>query len=218
MKLQLVVFEELLQSSDELAAEDSAQCVNREEEAVRGIDPSGAIESQAASGNDVMHMGMMLEVLSPGVEHAEKSDVGSQVLRIASKSEHRRSTGAIEQIVEQPLVLQYQSRQRMRQRENHVEVRHGQQFGRARREPFCARVSLALRAVPIAARVERDGLMATADALVAMTTQCRGAAADDGIEHLAMRPCKMRLLLFPETVARCADDVGHLEGGPAHRF
>ena len=60
--------------------------------------------------------------------------------------------------------------------------------------------------------------MAAADALITMTAQCRSAAADDGIEHLAMRPCKVRLLLFPETVARCADDVGHLEGGPAHRF
>jgi hypothetical protein len=60
--------------------------------------------------------------------------------------------------------------------------------------------------------------MTAADALIAMTAQCRGAAADDGLEHLAMRPCQMRLLLFPESVARCADDVGHLEGGPAHRL
>ena len=60
--------------------------------------------------------------------------------------------------------------------------------------------------------------MATADALIAMTAQYRGAAPDDGIEYLAMRPCKVRLVPFPESVARCADDVGHLEGGPAHRF
>jgi hypothetical protein len=59
--------------------------------------------------------------------------------------------------------------------------------------------------------------MAAADALIAMTAQCRGAASDDGIEHLAMRPCKMRLLLLPESVARAMDDVGHLEGGSAHR-
>jgi len=44
--------------------------------------------------------------------------------------------------------------------------------------------------------------MTAADALIEMTTQCRSAATDDGIEHLAMRPCKMRLLPFPETVAR----------------
>src|SRR5258707_11042590 len=60
--------------------------------------------------------------------------------------------------------------------------------------------------------------MAAADALIAMTAQCRAAAADDGIEHLAMRPCKMRLLLFPESVARSTDDLGHLEGGSAHRL
>ena len=56
--------------------------------------------------------------------------------------------------------------------------------------------------------------MATADALIEMPSQCRRAATDDGIEHLAMRPCKMRLLPFPESVARSTDDVGHLEGGP----
>ena len=60
--------------------------------------------------------------------------------------------------------------------------------------------------------------MAAADALIKMTAQCRGAAPDNGIEHLAMHPCKVSLVLFPESVARCADDVGHLEGGPAHRF
>ena len=58
--------------------------------------------------------------------------------------------------------------------------------------------------------------MTAADALIAMAAQCRGAATDDGIEHLAMRPCKMRLLLFPELVARSTDDVGHLQGGSAH--
>ena len=90
----------------ELAAEDSAQCVNRQEEAARGIDPSGTVESQSAGGNDVVDMGMMLKVLSPGMQYAEESDVGSEVLGIASQFEHRRGAGAIEQIVEQPLVLQ----------------------------------------------------------------------------------------------------------------
>jgi hypothetical protein len=60
--------------------------------------------------------------------------------------------------------------------------------------------------------------MATADALIEMTAQCRRSATDDGIEHLAMRPCKARSVLLPKAVARCADDVGHLEGGPIHLF
>jgi hypothetical protein len=48
-------------------------------------------------------MGMMLKVLSPCMEHAEKSDIRSQVLRIASQFEHRCGAGAVEQIVDQPL-------------------------------------------------------------------------------------------------------------------
>jgi hypothetical protein len=39
----------------------------------------------------------------------------------------------------------------MRQSEDNVEIRYGQQFSRARSQPFCARVPLALGAVPIAA-------------------------------------------------------------------
>jgi hypothetical protein len=40
----------------------------------------------------------------------------------------------------------------VRQGEDHVKVWNGQQFGRSRRQPLGARVPLALRAVPIAAR------------------------------------------------------------------
>ena len=60
--------------------------------------------------------------------------------------------------------------------------------------------------------------MAAASALIEMPAQCRSAAANDGVKYLAMHPCKVRLVLVPKAVACCADDVGHLEGGPAHRF
>src|SRR5215469_11445965 len=93
-----------------------------------------------------------------------------------------------------------------------------QQLIRTRGQPLGARVPLALGTVPIAARVEGDGLMAAASAFIEMTAQCRGAATNDGIEHLVMHPCKVRLVLVTEAAACCADDVGHLEGGPAHRF
>ena len=83
MKLKFFLLVELLQASDELAAQDAAQCVDRQEESARRVNPSGTVESQAAGGNDVVDMGMMLKVLSPGMEHAEESDVGSQVLGVA---------------------------------------------------------------------------------------------------------------------------------------
>src|ERR1039457_596630 len=164
MELQLAL-------CDELAAEDSTECLDGQEESTRRIDPSATIEGQAAGGNDVVDMGMMLEVLTPGMEHAEESDVGTEVLGIASQFEHRCGAGAVKQIVEQPLVLEDKGGQFVRQSEDDVEVRHGQQFSRASSQPLGARVRLALGTVPVAAGVERDGLMAAVDALIAMTAQ-----------------------------------------------
>src|ERR1019366_10196668 len=117
-------------------------------EARRGIDPSGAVESEAASGNDVVYV---FEVLSPGMEHAEESDVSSQVLGIACEFEQRSGAGTEEQIVEQSLVLEDQSGERVWQSEDDVEVWNGQQLGRTCGQPFCAHVALTLGAVPIAA-------------------------------------------------------------------
>ena len=151
MELEPVLLEEFTKPHPEPAAEAAAECLDGQEEASRGIDPSGAIGSEAACRNDVVDMGMMLEVLSPGMEHAEESDVGSQVPGITSQFEHRRGTGAVEQVVEQPLVLQYKSGEFMGQREHDVEVGHGQQFSRTRGQPLGTRVPLALRTVPVAA-------------------------------------------------------------------
>ena len=49
---------------------------------------------------------MMVQVLSPSVQHTEQSDVGAQVLRVASNFEQRCGTGAEKQVVQQPFVLQ----------------------------------------------------------------------------------------------------------------
>ena len=85
------------------------------------------------------------------MEHAEESDVGSQVLRIATQFEHRRGTGAVEQIVKQPLVLEDKSGERVRQSEDDVEVWHGQQFSGTRGQPLGACVALTLGTVPVTA-------------------------------------------------------------------
>jgi len=109
MELEPVLLEEFTKPGAELTAEAPAKRLNGQEEAWRGIDPSGTVKGQTAGGNDVVNMGMMLEVLSPGMEHAEKTDVRSQVLGVTSQFEHRRGASAVEQVVQQPLVLQCES-------------------------------------------------------------------------------------------------------------
>jgi len=218
MELESVLPEELSKSSGELAAEDAAQYADGQKETVRRSDPLGAIGGKAAGRNDVMDVGMMLKVLAPGMEHAKKPDLCSQMLRVAGEFEQRRCAASEEQIVKQPLVLQDKSREFMRQGEYDVEVRNWQQFSRSLSHPSGACVPLAPWTVPVPARVVRDGLMAAARALITMAAQGRSAASDEGIEHLAMLPCKVWSVVLPESVACCADDVGHLKGRPAHRF
>jgi hypothetical protein len=106
VEVQLVLLEELLKSGCELAAEDAAECTDGQEESIGRSDPSGAIGSKAASGNDVMYVRMMVKVLSPSVEHAKKPDVRTQMIRVAGEFEQRRCTSSEQQIVKQSLVLQ----------------------------------------------------------------------------------------------------------------
>jgi hypothetical protein len=60
--------------------------------------------------------------------------------------------------------------------------------------------------------------MSAAGASIAMTAERCRAATDDSVHHLAVLRGKMRSMPLDESVARDAEDVGHLKGGPAHRF
>ena len=87
------------------------------------------------------------------MEHAEEPCLRAEVLAIAGSFEQRRGTGAEEQIVKQPLVLEDERGELVGQGEDDVEVRHGQQLSRTRGQPLGARVALALWAVAITAGV-----------------------------------------------------------------
>src|SRR5262249_61777467 len=94
-----------------------------------------------------MHMGMVLEVLAPSVQHSGDADVGDKVLGIAGNGGERLGCGREQQSVELGLVLVGDRSERGWQREHHMEVRHWQEFSLARRHPFPSGRPLALRAV-----------------------------------------------------------------------
>src|SRR5277367_7173245 len=93
-----------------------------------------------------------------------------------------------------------------------------QQFLLPLLKPLVARSGLTLRAVPVAAGVIRDSLVPAAYAGVAMAAEGSGAAARDSIEHLALRPGQGCAVPLAKAVACNSNDIGHLEGRPAHRF
>ena len=60
--------------------------------------------------------------------------------------------------------------------------------------------------------------MSAAGASIAMAAERRCAATDDGVHHLAVLPAEMRSMPLEEAAAGSTQNVGHLKGGPAHRF
>jgi len=82
-QVQLTVLEGKLQAGDKLAAKHAPQYSDGKEEAWVGSNPSGVIAGKSARGNDTVDMGMQLEFLVPGVEHAEEADLRSEMGRVA---------------------------------------------------------------------------------------------------------------------------------------
>ena len=105
VKLKRASMEGIAKSGDELAAEDTAEHADGQEEGRPGGDPSGVIRCEAAGGKDTVDMGMKLQSLIPGVEHAEETDLGAKMSRVASNLTQRLGTGVKEQVIDEPLVL-----------------------------------------------------------------------------------------------------------------
>src|ERR1700680_304919 len=97
-----------------------------------------------------------------------------------------------------------------------MKVRNGEQVFSTFRKPLLAGIGLTLGAVPISARVIRDGLMAASRTSVQMAGESCPAAVPDGAQYLQLRPGQMSSVSLDEAVARDTNDVGHLEGGPFH--
>jgi hypothetical protein len=163
-----------------------------------------------------MHMRVKLEFLIPGVQHAEETDLRSEMFGIASDFEKSFRTGSEQEIVDDFLILQSQRGQLTRQREDYMHVRRRKKFPVTLFQPTIARSRLTLWAVPVSARVVRDGAIPAARALIEMTTQNGGTTPRNGQQHFDMLPGDPLVTSFDEGISRGADQIGHLERWPVH--
>src|ERR1700733_12101521 len=147
-KEQFPVLEGMLETVDELAAKYAAQHFYRQEEGIARMHPALVIGRETAGGDHAMDMRVMLEGLSPGVEHTQETDLGAEMLGIGGNLHQGRVAGAKQEIVDDLLVLQSHPRQLVGNREDDMDVVHRQQLPAASGEPLVASVGLALWAVP----------------------------------------------------------------------
>ena len=103
----------------------------------------------------------------------------------------------------------------MRQREDDMYIRDVEQLALAGCEPALPRLRLALRAVPIAARVIGDGLVSAGVTPIEVAPEGGRATARDRAEDRSLLRAQPRMLL-DKGVALRVEDIGHLHGRPAH--
>ena len=143
----------LLQSFEKLAAKHFTENSFGEKEArAPGMHPVRVIPSEAAGGYDAVNVGVMLQLLVPGVEDAEEADLGTEMPGICGDLEQRLGAGAEQQPIDQFFVLQGERPQLMGKREDDMSVGRCEQFGASRGQPAVARLALTLRAMPVTAR------------------------------------------------------------------
>jgi hypothetical protein len=143
-----------------------------EEEGIAGMNPMGTVGGEAAGRDDTVEMRMSEQILTPGMQHGEESDLCSQVFGIGGHLEQGLGTGAEQEVIEDLLVLQRQRRELVRQSKDNMDIGHRQKFTLPSHDPFVASAALTLGAMAIATAVVGDGVIATARALVAMPAEC----------------------------------------------
>ena len=176
-KPRIAGFEGSPQLVEEQPAEEPREHADRQEEAGPAGDPSRAIERQSAARHDAMDVRMMVQVLAPGVEHGEEADLGAEMLGIGGDGAQRLGCRPEQDGVDRLLVLEGDLGDRGRQREHDVEVRHRQQLGLPRRQPVGAGQALALRAMPVAARVVGERIEPAVGAALDMAAERRRPAS-----------------------------------------
>ena len=135
------------------------------------MDPLGALRRETSSRDQAVNVGMMEQVLTPGMQDRKESNLGAEVVWIASYLLQGLRTGAEQEVIEDLLVLQRQRGELVRQSKDNVDIGDGQKFSLPSHNPLVASAALTLGAMAVTAAVIGDGAIATTRALVAMPAE-----------------------------------------------
>ena len=205
------------QSGEEQATKQLAEDAHRQEERRSRGDPALAIECDAAARHNHVHMRVVRQCRSPGVEHGGDADPCAQMAGIGGDRQHRLGRCLEQQVIDRGLVVERDVGDLGRQCEDDVEVSDRQQVGLALGQPGARGGALALGAVPVAAAVIGDPLVAAVLAGLDMTAQGGGAAMLDRRHDLELLQAQVPGMGGPVSGAGSTEDIGDLERG-AHRL
>jgi hypothetical protein len=142
--------------------------------------PPRATSRDPPGGQDTMEMGVMVELLAPGVEHGEAADLRPERLRVPGDVLEGLGDGAKEQTIEGTGVLQRQGPQGVRQGKDPMDVGRLEHLLLPGSQPRSLRGTMACGAAAVPAGILRLACMPTMVALGDMAAQGGGATERDG--------------------------------------
>jgi hypothetical protein len=164
-----------------------------------------------------MQMRMMLQILTPGVEDGDEADLRAQVLGSRCDRAQGLGGGVKQDVVDYGLILIRNRGDGLGQRKDHVEVLNGKEVGLAIFQPLRTDQRLAFRAVPIAATVVGNALMAAVVALLNMAAESGGTATLDRAHDAALSTAEGLSVLLAVGRTGLAKDIRHLKSGGMHQ-
>src|SRR5947207_10437888 len=96
------------QARDKLPAKDAAEHLDGQEERIARGHPPRTVGREPADRDHAVYMRVVQQILTPGVEHAQKADRGAEMLGVSGNLEECGGTRAEQQIVDDLLVLEGQ--------------------------------------------------------------------------------------------------------------
>src|SRR5258706_9608011 len=160
-----------------------------------------------------MDMGMKPELLVPGVQHTEETNLCTEVSGVASDFEKSFRAGTKQEIVDHLFVLQHHWGQVAGECEDHVQVARGEQFSFTCGNPPFASSDLTLWAMAITAAVIRDrSTMCAAGALIEMPAERSRTTPRNGQQYFDMLPTDPLAVLLYESSSPRAGGIGNFQG------
>jgi len=161
---------------------------------------------------------VVFQSLIPGVEDGEKPDARAEPLWIGSHFGEGFGDGAEQDAVDDSRILKSQGRQLMREREDHMSVRNGQDLFGPLRQPLVACPTMAFRAMPVSARAVLDRLVGAMIALLDAGAKRGGSACADVAECLELLARQHIAPALQELLSVLAEDIGDFQSLVAHHW
>lgn len=166
---------------EKFPSKDHREFPDRQKESRSRRDPLRAIEAQSSTGRDAVDVGVIPELLIPGVEDGDEARCGSEVA--ATHVDHGLRYGLEQEGISGARIAAEERVEAGRESEDLVKVENGEKVVHLGLDPEGLIQALTLGAVSIAAGVVDGSLTSAVIASLFVSAQGRGATRGERLHH-----------------------------------